>query len=358
MTTKQSLEEWAEALLFSDRAELTACVSENIRDIRREYRSNAAKYRPTGRLDSMGDMLRSYSLYPLLNREQEVAFSKMVHIGAAAQRLGLEKDTRFVKDARLAAKCKELLIICNMRLCVSVAKKVKAIGMSTQDLIQEGGIGLKRAAEKFDPRANIKFSTYSYHWINQGIRRALAEKSRVIRIPIHVHEKFGKVKKVSRQLGQEIGRPPTIEEIATEAEMGVSELLKLLDCMRFSVSADVLLKGSKDEDSNKAYLDTFADSHRIEDAIDIALIFEKLEDAIYSEASPLNRTEREVLSYLMEIKPVKKSGKKENRGSYKSSASVTTRDINATMGISKTAINHARQGITRKLFRDGLDAVI
>jgi len=218
-----------------------------------------------------GDLLRSYlrdiGRVPLLSHEQEITLGRQVQELMQIEELreelrmrsgGQEPSSEQLAEAtgltpallrrRLQAgrRAKERMVAANLRLVVSVAKKYTRRNMELLDLIQEGTIGLVRGVEKFDPTRGYKFSTYAYWWIRQGITRAIAEKSRAIRLPIHITETLNKLKKGQRELSQELGRTPTVGELAAAVELPEEEVKDLLWRARQPVSLETKVGDSED----------------------------------------------------------------------------------------------------------------
>ena len=187
--------------------------------------------------DAFGDYLRRIGKGTLLNAEQEVDLARRIEVGLFAEaRLLRDADTpRDPADQRELAwlvhdgrRAKNQFIEANLRLVVSIAKHYSGRGVPIMDLVQDGNMGLVRAVEKYDFMTGYKFSTYATWWIRQAIHRGMADKSRMIRIPVHTAEKLNKIKRIRRDLTSVLDRDPTAREIGEAAQLPVRDVLRLL----------------------------------------------------------------------------------------------------------------------------------
>jgi RNA polymerase primary sigma factor len=211
-------------------------------------------------LDSLGLYLREIGKVPLLRADEEVSLAKQVERGDMA--------------------AKTQMIEANLRLVVSIAKPHVGRGLSFLDLIQEGSFGLIRAVEKFDYRRGFKFSTYATWWIRQAVTRAVADKARTIRIPVHVSERMNKVGQVERRLVQRLGREPRPDEIAEELELTTEQVRETLRMAQLPVSLEKPLGEKEDSKLGDLVQDELAESPL--DATSVSLRREDIDRALES----------------------------------------------------------------------------
>ncbi|MGH9054302.1 MAG: RNA polymerase sigma factor RpoD, partial [Acidimicrobiales bacterium] len=244
--------------------------------------------------------LKEIGKVPLLNAAEEVALARCVELGieATARLDACEEEAALVADRegvghderlrREGLAAKRILVEANLRLVVSIAKRYRNRGMAFLDLIQEGNLGLMRAVDKFDYTKGFKFSTYATWWIRQAITRAIADQARTIRIPVHMVDTIHKVMRAQRQLLQDLGREPGVDEVAARAEMTVGRVREIMRVSQETVS----LEQPMGEDD-------FSLSDLIEDEAAVApseaAARALLNDAVHEALAELSERERRVV---------------------------------------------------------------
>ena len=226
--------------------------------------------------DSVRAYLRDIGRIPLLEHDEEILLGRQVQRLMEIKNIETEtgvstKDDlagvlgitskQLRKELRDGERAKDKMVTANLRLVVSVAKKYTKRNMELLDIIQEGTIGLVRGVEKFDPGRGYKFSTYAYWWIRQGITRAIAEKSRAIRLPIHVTENLNKLKKAQRELSQLNGEMPSVFQLAEYLDFTVDDIKDLMCKARQPTSLEIKIGENRDT----ALIDLLEDETQLPD---------------------------------------------------------------------------------------------
>ena len=227
--------------------------------------------------DSVRAYLRDIGRIPLLEHDEEILLGRQVQrlMELKEMKKELELDDEGLanamdislkevkKELRSGEKAKDKMVTANLRLVVSVAKKYTKRNMELLDIIQEGTIGLVRGVEKFDPGRGYKFSTYAYWWIRQGITRAIAEKSRAIRLPIHVTENLNKLKKAQRELSQINGYMPNVFQLSDHLGLTVDDIKDLMCKARQPTSLEIKIGENRDT----ALIDLLEDESQLPDTL-------------------------------------------------------------------------------------------
>ena len=259
-------------------------------------------------LDSLRLYLREIGKVPLLTADQEVYLAKRIERGEMA--------------------AKRQMIEANLRLVVSIAKSYLGRDLSFLDLIQEGSLGLIRAVEKFDCRKGYKFSTYATWWIRQAVTRAIADKARTIRIPVHMVEKLNKVVHIERQLVQRLGREPRPDEIAEELEMTTEEVREILRMSQLPISLEKPI--GEEEESE---LGDFVEDESAESPFDTATLSLRREDVEHA-LSALPERERQVI---------------ELRFGLSGSQPCTLEEVGRAFGVTRERIRQIENNTLKKL---------
>ncbi|NIP24150.1 MAG: sigma-70 family RNA polymerase sigma factor, partial [candidate division Zixibacteria bacterium] len=203
--------------------------------------------------DTVGLYLKEAGRVPLLTAEEEVSITKRIEQGVLAreklanEEVSDEERWELHKLIQDGWDAREHLIRANARLVISVAKKYIGRGVPFLDLIQEGNIGLMRAAKKFDHRRGYKFSTYATWWIRQAVTRAIADQGRTIRVPVHMGDQVSRMLRTQHQLKQKYGRDPTIPEIAEALETTTKKIENMLQLARHPLSLQTPIGDEEDD---------------------------------------------------------------------------------------------------------------
>ncbi|HXF57389.1 MAG TPA: sigma-70 family RNA polymerase sigma factor [Actinomycetota bacterium] len=249
--------------------------------------------RALGEADDVRLYLEAAAREPLLTKEEEVELARAIEKGEeAAQKLKAgrvrsEKTIRQLKEqVRKGEEARQRFIRANLRLVVSIARKYQGQGLPFLDLIQEGNIGLMRAVELFDWRRGFKFSTYATWWIRQAITRAIADRGRQIRLPVHVHDQIRKLRRTFVQFSQKHGRDPTPQELARLLDLPVEEVERLLEAER---REPVSLQAPVGEDTELGDLLEQAEEMSPLDQVEDAMLREEIGQAVSSVLDPRER---------------------------------------------------------------------
>jgi RNA polymerase primary sigma factor len=239
--------------------------------------------------DGVGVYFKEVGFIPLLTKEQEVMLAKQIEDGEFAKEklyasrngaLSALDRRRYEQQIELGREAFNHLVTANSRLVISIAKKYVGRGLTFLDLIQEGNVGLLRAARKFDYKRGHKFSTYATWWIRQAVTRAIADHGRTIRVPVHIGDQLNRLMRLSRELTQELNRQPTTEELAKYSGQPLEKIEQMLEYARIPVSLDKPV--GEDGDSQLGDFIEDEDSESPTDQVSQVMLREQLLEAIDS----------------------------------------------------------------------------
>ena len=293
---------------------------------------------PTRSLSEADDVrlyLEAAAREPLLTKEEEVELAMAIEHGEESEeklqagRLKSETSIRKAKElVRKGHAARQRFIRANLRLVVSIARKYQGQGLPFLDLIQEGNIGLMRAVELFDWRRGFKFSTYATWWIRQAITRAIADRGRQIRLPVHVHDQIRKMRRTMVQFSQRMGRDPTAEEMAKALELPLEEIERLMEAER---REPVSLQAPVGEDTELGDLLEQADAQSPLDAVEDAMLRDEIGQAVMN---VLDSRERRVIAL---------------RYGLGNGHAMSLRDVGKQMGLSGERVRLIEREALRKL---------
>ena len=276
----------------------------------------------------MKDYLAEIGRYPLLTGEQEIQLSRQVRRMIELQAMEGERTKAELREIKRGQRARDTIMNCNLRLVVHIAKRyatrLKCNGLEMMDIIQEGAIGLHRAAELFDGSKGYKFSTYAYWWIRQSITRAIDTKERIIRVPQHLLDKIYRATKLQREYLQEHGRPISMVALAEEMEITVDELQMILQRNTPHSSLDQMVG-----DNGSPLIDLIAsEDPEIGDELS-PMYAEQLKLVFFR----LGERDRYVVSAYHGLNGPQQS----------------QREIGETLGISRSAVGQRRENAVRRL---------
>jgi len=280
-------------------------------------------------LDDMKTFFREIGRYKLLRAEDEKLLARRYAVARAIQATsnGRHPNADSLERIRIGLEARDTFINANLRLVVNIAKAYIGRGLDFADMIQEGMMGLLRAVDLFDPSLGYKFSTYATWWIRQAVTRAIADKGRVIRLPVHVVESIARIRRVRRHLWQELGREPSLAEVAEASDLDEAKVQFLLDSARDAASLDTPIG----EEEGFTLGDTIA-SHLPQPEEELEIVW--LAEAMRQMLEQLEPREREVL---------------EMRFGMKDGVSRTLQTVGDELGVTRERIRQIEAKALRRL---------